>query len=95
MPTPGARSTAATPFVKPSGTGFSAGGVPFYAGGTNFYNALQTDALSEADVTAMLTTHWNEGARCVIIHTNTGAASLFIGTLASGAVRSASASVPP
>ncbi len=61
-------STAATPFVKPSGTGFTAGGVPFYAGGTNFYNALQTDAFSEADVTAMLTTHWNEGARCVVAH---------------------------
>ena len=49
--------------MKPSGLGFSAGGVPYYASGTNFYNALQLDAWSEADITSMLTTHWNYGAR--------------------------------
>ena len=57
-------STALTPIVKPSGTTFAAGGVPFYPGGTNFWNVLQIDAFTgPQEVTDMLTTHWNEGAR--------------------------------
>jgi hypothetical protein len=55
---------ATSPFVKPSGSAFAVGGQKYYVSGTNFFNAIQNDSYTEAEVMAQLVTHWNNGARC-------------------------------
>ena len=58
-------SSATSPFVKPSGSAFAVGGQKYYVSGTNFFNAIQNDSYTEAEVTAQLVAHWNNGARHV------------------------------
>ena len=57
------RSLATSPFVKPSGSAFVVGSQKYYVSGTNFFNAIQNDSYTQAELISQLETHWNNGAR--------------------------------
>mmetsp|Transcript_2656 Transcript_2656/g.7895 ORF Transcript_2656/g.7895 Transcript_2656/m.7895 type:complete len:654 (-) Transcript_2656:3455-5416(-) len=55
--------TKSTGFVRASGRRFILGKTTFYPAGTSWFNLLQLEAFSEAQIMQMMQVHWNNGVR--------------------------------